>query len=144
MFLEIFLLPERCRVNPLQHLPAFVTTPVRAGSMKKLEVLEIGRIRNVWPTTEIDEWTIGIGRDDLVVGELAKALELQRIVRELFARLLLRYFLAYEWILLGDDLSHFVLELLEIFRREGMVHLEVVVKTVFDRWTETDLRLGSQ
>src|SRR5256885_13412275 len=132
MLFEIFLLPERRRVYPLQHLAPLIAPPVCAGSMKKSEVLEIRRIGNVRSATEIDEWTIGVSRDDLVVGKFAQSLELQWIIREFFEGLLLRDLLSHEWILLGDDLFHFVLELLEIFRGERMVDLEVVVKTVFD------------
>ena len=46
--------------------------------------------------------------------------------------------------LLGDDFPHLRLELLEIFRGERLIDLEVVVESVFDRRTKTDFCVRSQ
>ena len=45
MRFEIFLLPERRRVDALEHLPVLVAAPVRSRRVQKLEVLEVSRCR---------------------------------------------------------------------------------------------------
>ncbi len=107
---EIVLREKRSRVNALQHLPVLITSPVCAGSVQQLEMLEIRCVRHVRTPTQIDERTIGICRDDFVITEFRKPLELQRIIDESLSRFGLRNFLANERILLGDHLPHLSFE----------------------------------
>src|SRR4051812_14193109 len=90
MRLEIFLLPERSRVDALKHLPVLIATPIRARGVQELEVLEVRSVGHVRPAAKVDERTVRIGRDDLIVGELAESLELERVVGEALASLGLR------------------------------------------------------
>src|SRR5205814_7196401 len=73
---EVVLLEERGPVDALQHLPPLIAAPIRAGGGQQLEVLEIGRVRYVRPATEIDERTVRVRGDHLVVAELLQTLEL--------------------------------------------------------------------
>ena len=141
---EIFLLPERRGVDALEHLPVLVASPICSGSMEKLEILQVGRVRDVRPLAEIDEWPVRVRRDDLVFRELAQALELEGIIGEPRPGLCLRHLFPDERILLRDDLLHLRLELLEIIGSEGLLHLEVVVEAVFDRGTEADPGIGTE
>ena len=141
---EILLLEEGGAVNALQHLPLRVAAPIRAGRVRQLEVLEARRVGHVRAATEIDERTVGIRRDDLVVSQLGEPLELERIVGEQLLRLRASDLIAHERILLGRDLPHLVLERGEILRRERLGDLEVVVESVVDRRTEPDLRVRAQ
>src|SRR5207237_2437178 len=84
--LEILLREKRSRVNPLQHLPLLIASPISAGGVKELEVFQIRRIGHMWPSTQIDERPVCISRDDFVIAELRKSLELQRIVGESLSR----------------------------------------------------------
>src|SRR5689334_3246529 len=118
VLLQIFLLPERSRVNALQHLSVLIATPISSGGVQQLEVLEIRRVRNVRPATQIDERSIGICRDDLVGGEFTESLEFERVIRKALPCLALRNFFAYERKFLGGDFLHLRLELLEIIGRE--------------------------
>src|SRR5688500_8404428 len=102
--LEIFFFKERGGVDPLEHLPVLIAAPIRSSRVQKLEVLEIGRVRTVGSLAQIDEWSVGVGRDDLVIRELGEPLQLQWIVREPLSRFRLRHFLANERKLFGDDL----------------------------------------
>ena len=136
---ELFLLEERRAVDALQHLTLGVAAPIRAGGVRQLEVLEARRVGNVRAATQIDERTVGVRRDDLVVAELGEALELERIVGEPLLGFGAVHFVAHERILLGRDLPHLVLERGEIVGREGLRDLEVVVEAVVDRRAEADL-----
>ncbi len=137
--LEIFLLPERRGVDALKHLPMLIATPVRAGGVQQLEVLEIRRIGDVRPLAQIHELPVGVGRDDLAFREFAEPLELERVVREALPRLRLRHLFADERILLRDHLLHFRVELLEVFRGERLRDLKIVVEPVLDGGAEADL-----
>src|SRR5205823_500204 len=108
------------------------------------EVLEIRRIWNVWPPAQVDEGTIGVSRDDLIVREFTEPLQLQWIVGESLARIGRRDFLANERKLFRHHLPHLGLELLQVVRSEWLLDLEVVIESVFDGWTESDLRLWPQ
>src|SRR5688572_21059941 len=63
---EVLLLEPRRPVDALQHLSALVAPPVRARRVEKLEVLDARRVGNVWSATQVDERSIGVGRNDLV------------------------------------------------------------------------------
>ena len=89
---------------------------------------------------QIDKRAIGIGRDHLTVTELAQTLELERIVNEDALRIRARHLGAHERQLVGRHLSHFGLERGEVFGRERLLDLEVVVEAILDRGTKADLR----
>ena len=80
---ELLLLEEGGRIDALQHLPSLVAAPIRAGGREQLEVLEIRRVRDVRPSTEVGEGAVRVRRDDLVRSlEVLEALELEWIVGE--------------------------------------------------------------
>ena len=113
--------------------------------MQQLEVLEVRRIGHMRPAAQVDEGPVGIGADHLVGAlEVGETLELERVVREAHLRLVERYLLAHERILLRHDLLHFRLERREILWREGRIDLEIVIEAVVDRGAEADLRVGAQ
>ena len=142
---EILLLEEGGAVDALQHLPLRVAAPIRAGGVRQLEVLEARRVGHVRAATEIDERTVGVRRDDLVVAQLGEPLELERIVGEPLAAPRARFTSSRtNGYFSADDLPHLVLERGEVLGRERLVDLEVVVEAVVDRRTEADLRVGTQ
>ena len=55
VLLEVFLLPERRRVDALEHLPVLIAPPVCAGGVQQLEVLQIRRVGNVRSLAQIYE-----------------------------------------------------------------------------------------
>ena len=96
------------------------------------------------PAAQVQEGTVAVDRDHLVVLELLQPLELEGIVGEELPALLLAHAAALEGIVGGDDVAHAGLERLQVFGREGFVHLEVVVEAVLDRRAEADARGGMQ
>ncbi len=70
MRVQVLLSEEGRGVDALQHLPVLVTPPIGAGGVEQLVVLEVRRVGNVRTLAQIDERTIRIGGDDLVVREL--------------------------------------------------------------------------
>ena len=72
----------------------------------------------------------------------ADQLELVRLVRELGARLILGHDPAHEALALADDAVHGLLDRLQVFGREGLLDVEVVVEAVGDGRADAELRLG--
>ena len=101
------MLEPGSRVDALQHLTPLVAAPIRSRSIQQLEVLEIRRVGDVRSAAEIDEGSIAVRRDDLVVVEICDALELERIVSEASVE---RFgaidVLAHEGVALGDNFVH--------------------------------------
>ncbi len=135
---ELLLLEPGRAVNPLQHLPALVAPPVRAGGREQLEVLEPAGAGDVRAAAEILERSVGVDADRLVVAQLADPLELERVVGESAIGLRPVHDFPHERIVPGRHLGHLRLDAREILGRERPVHLEVVVEPVLDRRPEAD------
>ncbi len=136
--LELGLPSEGRPVDALQHLALLVASPVRARPGEQLEVLEAPRARHVRPLAQVEERPVPVDRDHLVVVELLEPLELERVVAEELARLLLVDAAALEGLIGGHDLRHLGLEGLEVLGREGLADVEVVVEAVVDGRPEAD------
>ncbi len=139
---ELLLPEERGPVDPLQHLAIGVATPVRAGGVQQLEVLEPTGAGDVGPATEVGERPVGVDRDHLVVAEFADPLQLERIVGEAAVGLVAIDHLAHEGVVGPHHLDHPGLDRRDVLGRERPRHLEVVVEPVLDRRTESDAGLG--
>ncbi len=138
MGLELVLLEERGAVDALQHLPARIAPPVRAGGVEQLEVLEPPGAGHVRTAAQVGERPVGVGRDDLVVAQLADPLELERVVGELLVGGGAVHLVPDKRIVGLRHLGHPRLDLLEVLGREGTRHLEVVVEALVDRRAEPD------
>src|SRR5690606_8810998 len=77
-------------IDALQHLATLVAPPIGPGTGEQLEVLQASRARDVRSPAEIQEAPVPVHGDDFVVPELLESLQLERIVREELACLLLR------------------------------------------------------
>ena len=135
---------ERGAVDTLQHLPAFVSPPVGARGGEQLEVLHFPGGRHVRPSAQVQERAVLVDRDHLVVGHLLQPLQLERVIGEELPALLLADAAPLEGEVGGDHLAHARLEGLQVFGREGFVHLEVVIEAVLDRGAEADTGAGTQ
>ena len=138
---EVLFLEPRRAVDALQHLAPLVAAPIGARGRHQLEMLEIRRVRDVRAAAKIDERPVRVGRDHLVVAQFGQALELERVIRKDLLGLGARDLLPHERELLLRDLGHLLLELFQVFGREGTLEREVVVEAVFDHRPDRDLRL---
>ena len=101
-------------------------------------MLQFARTWEVRALTEIQEGSVLIDRDHLVVVELLEPLELERVIAKKPTSLCLVDLSALKRLIRIDDLGHLLLEGLKIFRGEWSVHLEVIVETIVDRGAEAD------
>ena len=142
---ELVFPEEGGGIDALQHLSLHVAAPIGASRRKQLEMSEHRRVRHVRPATEVDEWTVGVGRDDFVRAlEIIKALEFERIAHETLPRDGQCHFFAHKRVLLGDDLLHLRFERHQVFRGERLINFEVVVKAVVNGRTEADFCVGTE
>src|SRR5690606_35568260 len=80
--LEILLGEPGRSVAALQRLPTGIPSPVGRRRIQQLEVPDAPRFRYVRSTAEVEEGSVAVDGDDLVLPELFQALELQGVVRE--------------------------------------------------------------
>src|SRR5450759_1135160 len=137
---QLLLREEHGAVNALQHWIALVALPVRPRGMRELEDAELARERHVRTAAEVDEVLLLVARE-AALGNTRDDLDLERIALGLedLHGLGLRHFLANDDVVLGDDLLHLRLDLLEVFRSERPAGIEVVIETVLDGRADADL-----
>ena len=148
----------RGAVDALQAGVVLVAAPVGGRAAGQLERRDVSRRRDMRPTAQISPFPFaGAGIEVVVGGQLVAAdlhdigvaglvvdeLELVRLVRKLFARLVFGLVdPPREQLAFFDDLAHALLQRLEIFRRERARHIEVVVEAIGDGRSDAELGLG--
>src|SRR5581483_6870912 len=141
--------PRRA-VDTLEHWPALVAAPVRAGHLEELEpVPHTSGGRDVRTETQVAPSVVAVDRHPLAERPLALVetlddLPLVRLVREAPERLVPGQLLAHERLVRGHDLGHPRLDTGEVLRRQGLGEIEVVVEPVLDRWSDRVPRAGEQ
>src|SRR5438477_8627472 len=139
--LEVLLGEPRSAVNALQHLAALIAAPIRAGGVQQLEMLDLAGAGNVRAAAQVHERAVRVHRDDLILLEVIDSLELEWIVLEAPLRLFSTHLFTRERIIGFHNLAHLPFDRRDILGRERPTDIEVVIKTVFDRRAEADLRL---
>src|SRR5690625_166926 len=142
VLIELLLCKPGGPIDPLKHLTAFIAAPVGASGGEEFEVLEVSGRGDMGSPAEVEEGSVPVDADHLVVIELFEPLELEGVIGEELACLFLGDDLPLEGVIAPDDFPHLLLDRLEVFRGEGFVDLEVVVEAMLDRGTEADLCLG--
>jgi hypothetical protein len=141
----VFRRPGRA-VDALQLLVGLVATPVGAGHLHELEVLQATRAGHVRAAAEVLEAALAVqahvlaGRDaadDLGLVVLALGLEVLN-------RLVARQHSAHHGLVLRSQLAHALLDGGQVLGREGALAGEVVVEAVVDDRADGHLRLGEQ
>src|SRR5688572_8827356 len=135
--LEIFLVRPRGAVDPLEHLVPLVAPPVGAGDARQLERAELAGSRHVWPAAEIHPVALRIQRDDGFRDALDD-LDLVGLALggEELHGLAFRHLAPRDGEIPPDDLTHALLDLLEILRRERIGANEIVIEPVLDDGTD--------
>jgi hypothetical protein len=140
-------------VDALEHRAVLVAAPVRAGDLLELERAEpLGR-RDVRAAAQVDERTavarIAVHADDRALADLGRVdllddVALERLVGEQREALVAADLVAFERLVLGDDLAHVCLDALEVVLAEvrAVGQLEVVVEAVLDRGADRVLGAG--
>ncbi len=137
---EFFLRIPGGAVDALQHRVLLVAVPIRAGDVHQFHRADLARRVRVAAAAEIGKLADRVQRDRLALGDFASDLYLIRIVCKPLDGLFARYSLTGHLVIRLDDLVHALLEAFEIFRRERLLPVEIIVEAVFD--CRADGRLG--
>ena len=148
---EILLHLLGCRksrpVDALEHLVVLVAPPVGAGHVEQLEGLDLSRCGDVRAPAQIGEITLRVQAHRFHIGGQVVD-QLHLVGFALFLEELHRFFAAdlaaREGFVLGGDLGHALLDLLQILGREGRLVIEIVVEPVLDRRADGHLHVGEK
>ena len=139
---ELLLGEERRGVETLQLLARRVSLPVGASQRQQLERTDRAGGGHVRPAAEIEELTLAVEGERLVVRQAASMcstlydlLQVAADLQGLVARLLD----SLERLIQLDDLLHLGFDGREILLRERLVAVEIVVEPVFDGGSERQL-----
>src|SRR5690606_6288591 len=139
----LFVLPGRA-VDALELLVLCVTAPVGPGDAQQLEGMpQLLRGGQVWSAAEIQPLTLAVNGDLLILREGCDVLRLvlfPDLVEEADGLLAVPY-LPRDLLVPVDDLVHPLLDLLQVFGREGFIARKVVVEVVSGCRTEGHLNV---
>ena len=147
IIVEVLLGEERRAVDALELRILLVAQPVRSCNVEQLERLDAAGRRNVWPAAKVGELAGLVNRDLLIgLGELLDEVTLHEVAFRLEAlqSFLTRQKLARVRQVLLRQLLHLLLDGFEIFRREGLLAIEVVEESALGRRAMAKLGLGKK
>ena len=133
--IQRFLVGEGNAVDALQRFAARVAAPVRAGKLGQFERLDVSHMRHVRPATHVEVFLMVIQADflDAVVEVVNQAeFEIFVAVAERLARVRHRRPHLLHRIAGRCQIFHARFQLLQIFRREAVFAVDVIVEAVFD------------
>ncbi len=142
---QVLLLEEGGAVDALQHGLVGVAAPVGTRGGKHLHVTDALGGVDVRSPAQVHETAHGINGDRLT-GDVVDEFELVALSEfsEVFSRTRLVPVLAGDFELLLEQLVHAFLDAFEVFGRERLLHLEVIVEPVVDGRADGELRVREQ
>src|SRR5215831_11904464 len=144
MGIQFGLRGKRRTIDALQHGVAFVSPPVRASCMQKFEGANMACGWEMRAAAEIDKRTLTVGRHRFVVRKPLNQLDLVSFPArfEESNRLLLGKLGSLDREIAPDDFSSAGLNLFQILWGEGKVVGKIVIKSVLQRWANSELGFG--
>ncbi len=139
--IEVLFLRPGGAVHPLQHFVLRIAAPVGAGNLEQLEDLELARRRHVGTAAEVREVALGVQRDRFGAGNRSYDLRLvllALLAKEVDGPFAVPY-LALDLDVAFGDFAHALFNGGEVFRRERAFVGKIVVETVLDDRTDSDL-----
>src|SRR5450756_1209717 len=137
---QLFLRWESRTIDALKHLVLLVPSPIRSCDRQKLKMLKVACGRDMRSTAEVRERALSVERDGRR-RYLRKDLDLILVAAflEEFDGLGYRLVLSAEMFAALGDLVHLLLDYSEIIGGQRLRHVDVVVKTSVDRWSDGKL-----
>ena len=138
--LKFFLAEISGAVDALEHLPVFVAAPVRARQTQQLERGHAAGVRNVRAPAEVHEFALLVNGYGLV-GQVPDQFDLIFLAPALEKGdgVVPEHVPPGEPHVLLDDAGHLFFDAGQVFRREALRIIEIVVKTGVDGRTDGDL-----
>ena len=143
ILIEHRLLGERDTIYTGQHLTLLVAAPVSACNRGQFDSLDKSCVGQVRTAAEVGERAIGVERNCTVLQCLDQLhFVLVALLGECAQSLSLSYFGAYDSLLGASQLGHLLLDTWQVALGDGHGAINVVVETVLDCGTDTELNAG--
>ena len=141
---QFLLLLESRAIDALQHLVIGIATPVRAGHALQLDGLDLARGNNMGPGAQIRKLALAIHGNGGIFRQVIDKLHLVALALflEEFQGFGAAHFLAGKCQVLLDYLLHFLLDIPQISIRQLTLHIEIIVKPVFNGRADCQLHLA--
>ncbi len=145
MFFQLFLVEKRGSVNALQDIIFFISTPIGTSHSEQLERFDkrsVGKVRTTAEIGKVSNLVEGYGITLQILDKFDLIFFIFSIEpRDCFTAL---NFCTGKRKCLAYKLLHFSLNLVEIFRTEWFSSQKIVIKTVFNRGTDSYLYIRSE
>ena len=137
VFLQGFLTWPASGVDTGKLLVLGIASPISAGDGKKLKVLQIAGVWNVWATAEVDEIALLVEGDGAF--EFFDVFNLIFVGSEDFERFFLADFATFEWDRLFGELLQLRFDRGKVaFGDDLIAEVDVIVEAFRNRWAEAE------
>ena len=142
---QVFLAGKGRTVDPLEHLVVLISPPVGTGDAHELEGFHPAGRRAVRAGAQVREVSLGVGADHCIFRQVFDQFH---FVRFIFSLEFGQGFRSGQFFpdqgIVGFDLAHFFFNGPQIFRREHMVAVQVVVEALFNGRPDGELGAREQ
>ncbi len=130
VLVQFFLAGESRAVDTLQHFVLFIAAPVRACQAHKLKGFYPSGGRAVGSGAQIGEITLGVQADDRVFRQVVDQFHFINFIfrGKTGQRVLAGYFAAHQREVLLHNFCHFLFNGGQVFRREDMLAVDVIIE----------------
>ena len=134
IFFELRLRRERHAVNTLELLVFFVAAMIRSRDGEQLHGFDLRGVAHVRSRAKVEKFAVAVERDFFAFGNIGKAAGFKFAERRRFRNQFFGFFAgnfeAFELLVFFSDFFHLRLDFFEVFRREFVFKIEIVVKPV--------------
>ena len=146
ILIQLGFFGEGSAVYALEHLVLFVAPPVSTGNGHHFHGFDLFRGGQMRPGAEIEKTALLISADFSVFGQIVD--EFHFILFAAFFKIFQRFFSGNDFFrkltALGGETDHFLFDGFKIVFAEGVLRIEIVVKTVFDGGADPEFRTGEK
>ena len=140
---QVLRVCECCSIDSLEHRALLVPSPVGSCDREQLDGLGVDHlcVLHMGSPAKVGELVHCVDGDYLVLRQVVDKLCFVRLVLEKFKSLLAAYFLPDKVLFLIDDIPHPFLDLGEIVHLERTRKVKIIIKTIFNGWSDGNLCL---
>ena len=141
--IQIILLFKGSTIDTLQHLVLFTATPVSTSHALQLQSLYLACRNYMRACTKVSKLTLNIQRNLCILWQIVNQLYLVVLTSlgEHIQSFLTANQLTLQLQVLLDNLVHFLLDVLQILIGKALLHVNIIVETIFNSRTNGQLNI---
>ncbi|GBE30562.1 hypothetical protein BMS3Bbin04_01597 [bacterium BMS3Bbin04] len=145
VLLQILFGEKGGAIYALQHRVGLTPPPVRTRHTQQLECADLACTAQMRPTAQVSKIILSVEAELLTFQTLDQlTFELSLLRSENFFCLVVAYFTTYHRIIRRDDLPHLGFDGLEVFVGQTMLQVEIVVESILDGRSDSELDIVKQ